>query len=61
MNDINKLLTWINIHDTGVEPCGIVEGDKIVIRVAAIGPEGQESIIEERVFSYKEARIALGY
>lgn len=58
-----KLLAWINTHDCGVIPCGILREEEgaIDISVAVSLPCGTEDVEITRVHNMAEAREALGY
>jgi hypothetical protein len=57
---MTDLLRWINSHDCGVSPCGILAEDKqsIIIRVALAHSDKHEETV---VKTLAEARDALGY
>lgn len=57
---MKNLLAWINTHNCGVIPCGVMseDGQSIIIRVAlAYSDEHEETIVH----NLREAREALGY
>lgn len=57
-----RLLAWINTHDCGVLPCGILMADgATVIRVAYVERGGGEGVECTTVRTLAEARDALGY
>jgi len=57
-----RLLAWINSHDCGVTPTGILQADgSIVIQVAFVEPDGSEGVDHTTVRTLAEARDALGY
>lgn len=57
-----RLLRWINTHDCGVLPCGILMPDgAIVIRSAYVERGGGEGVECITVRTLNEARDALGY
>lgn len=57
-----RLLSWINSHDCGVQPCGIAQDDgTIVIQVAFVEADGSEGVEHTAVRTMAEARDALGY
>lgn len=60
---MNELLTWVNSHHCGVEPCGVLTGDgsSVQIRFAAIDAAGGRTIERETVRNLQQARDALGY
>lgn len=54
-----RLLRWINSHDCGVSPCGVLQADgSIEIRVAIGHTDAHETTT---VRTLGEARDALGY
>lgn len=57
-----RLLRWINTHDCGVLPCGILQDDgTIVIQVGFVEADGSEGVERTTVRTLSEARDALGY
>ena len=63
MSDTSLLLAWINTHDCGVTPTGVLNHDgAIVIRIAWSNPlTGRDGFDETIVHTYQEARAVLGY
>lgn len=58
----NALLHWINRHDCGCQPTGILQDDgSIVIQVAYVERDGSEGVDKTTVRTMAEARDALGY
>lgn len=57
-----RLLSWINTHDCGVQPCGIARADgAMIIQVAFVEADGSEGVEVTTVHTMAEARDALGY
>lgn len=57
-----RLLAWINTHDCGVQPCGLLQDDgTIVVQVAYVERDGSEGVEKYTVRTLAEARDALGY
>ena len=62
MEHLDRLLTWINDHDCGVSPTGILTANGTIrIRVLAITSSGERIIETAEVTTLAEARDALGY
>ena len=58
----HALLHWINAHDCGCQPTGILQDDgSIVIQVAYVERDGGEGVEKTTVRTLTEARDALGY
>lgn len=56
------LLVWVNTHDCGASPTGVLnDDDSITIRVATVHANGDVSFDHTRVRTLAEARVALGY
>lgn len=60
---LQNVLTFVNQHDCGVTPCGVVSstGDAVIVRIACKHADGSFSTEEHSVKSISDARIALGY
>lgn len=57
-----RLLAWINTHNCGVQPCGVLLHDgTIVIRVAHNDAKGRREIEYYNARTLAEARDVLGY
>ena len=57
-----RLLAWINLHDCGVEPTGVLRADGAIdIRCTAVARNGQVTVETETVHTYRQARDVLGY
>ena len=57
-----QLLAWINTHDTGVEPTGVLRDDGAIdIRCQAVARDGAVTVETDTVRTYREARDVLGY
>lgn len=54
-----RLLRWINTHDCGVKPCGILMPDGAIVIRVAIGHSDDHECTTVRTLA--EARDALGY
>lgn len=54
-----RLLRWVNSHDCGVQPCGILMPDGAIVIRAAIGHGDEHECTS--VSTLAEARDALGY
>ena len=58
----SRLLEWINTHDCGVEPTGVLRPDGAIdIRCTAVARDGSVSIETDTVRTYRQARDVLGY
>lgn len=60
---MQRLLAWINSHDCGVLPCGVMREDGAIdIRVEAFnGATGERFVETTTVRTLGEARHTLGY
>lgn len=59
MSQAQKLLNWINTHDCGVSPCGVMNADESITIRVAIGHTAEHE--ETTVRTLTEARNVLGY
>lgn len=59
---MSNLLAWINSHDCGVSPTGVLlDNGSIEIRCIAIERDGTLITESDIVTTYGEARAVLGY
>lgn len=57
-----RLLAWINTHDCGVDPTGVLRADGAIdIRCTAVARGGEVAVETDTVHTYGQARAVLGY